>query len=175
PRAHVDHRHRTGELTAHRALDGGDEVDVDGERDVSARHGLDPTRLLEVLRLERLDVLAAQIAAQTAQDLLHPALPTQVALPASLDTHRTDAVARAIPAPFEARERLRVHLAHVAEEVRRELAVGVVAHGSRRDFDARGLVRLEPSHHVAVDVVLEEELLFGAALLLPWLSRREGL
>src|SRR5690606_32765450 len=97
-----------------------DQVDIDGERDVPARDRLHTPRLGQVLGF---DLFLVVPALDAAHHPLETALAAQVALPAPFDAHCPEPIAGAVAAPLELRERVCVHLAHVTDEVRRELAV----------------------------------------------------
>src|SRR5690606_31329561 len=129
-----------------------------GQAQIAARHGIEPSRFVN----EPLDLgPRAALASRVDDDLLPATRTAQVALPGSLDPRGADAVAFRVALAATAGERFGVDLRHVAEQVRAELAVGVVANRHGHDVHAaeRFGVRLERGDDVARDVLLDEDLL----------------
>jgi hypothetical protein len=163
PGAHVDGDGGAGDLAAHGAVDCLDELDVERQPQVAPGHRVEPARLVE----QAVDPHGGGAGAAGADEGLFPAATAaQVALPAALDAGGAEAVALDVAGGAQAHERLAVDLGHVAEGVRAQLAVRVVAHRHGNDVDALelGLVRLERGDGVAADVFAHEQLLELARL-----------
>ena len=171
-RPHVDHDGRASGVRAHRALDRLHEVDVDREPEVASRERLLARRCIE----QALGLGPGSIATARIDDPLLPAaLPAQVALPRALDTRSADDVARVVaervrleallgrhrlPAlRAEARERLGVDLGGVADRVRGEVLVRVVADRLAHHLAAGDLggVLLELGDDVAREILTDED------------------
>ena len=171
PRAHVDHHRCACGVRAEGALDRLHELDVDGESQVTPGDGLLLARLVQVA----FGLGPGPVAPVRVDDaFLPPALAAQVTLPRVLDTRRARAVSAVVSQRVhllallerhalvaggpDVTQHLGVQLGHVAEHVRAQVLVRVVANEDLLHFAARELhlVLLQLGHDVARHVLAHE-------------------
>src|SRR5690606_11766438 len=114
----------------------------------ATRDRLLPARLLQVAFLQFLHPLTRGAA---TDELAPAALAAQVALPAPLDADGTQPITRPVVAVLEASECIGVHLAHVADHMRGQRTVRVVANWNWHHIDTAQVLgmRLQGCHYVS--------------------------